>query len=83
MRILTDKKIKEALGRIAANYVIANDALMKSNMTVEEFSDAVNHVADNAISASQLLYGCDGIMYVNDIIHQYYNQNKHGISREK
>lgn len=57
--------------QIAANYIIAEDALKKANLSSEHFSDSVNHLTDNSISLAYIVGGEDGIRTLNEIIDKY------------
>ena len=72
MRIIRDKKIREAIYRISANYIIAKDALDKAHgadkMSLERYADAIQHITDNAIESASLIGGLRGINLINEII---------------
>lgn len=57
--------------QIAANYIIAEDALKRADLPFDNFSDCVNHLADNSISLAYIVGGDDGIRTLNEIINKY------------
>lgn len=71
MKIITKKQTRKAIMQIAANYIIAEDALKKADLPFEHFSDSVNHLADNSISLAYIVGGEDGIRTLNEIINKY------------
>lgn len=80
MRIIKDKKIHEAICRIAANHIIAQDALNKAHdsgkMPLEQWIDAVEHLADNTVEAATLIGGMKGLSMVNEIMNKRMFNNK-------
>lgn len=71
MKIITKKQTRKAIMQIAANYIIAEDALKKADLPSDNFSDSVNHLADNSISLAYIVGGEDGIRTLNKIINKY------------
>lgn len=81
MRIIKDKKIHEAISRIAANHIIALDALDKAHdsgkMPLAQWIDAVEHLTDNTVEAATLIGGMKGLSMVNEIMNKrMFNSNK-------
>ena len=72
MKIISNKKIINILNRVSANHVICADALSRADMSVENYSDAIEHLTDNTISIAISLYGESGMEYVSKVI----NKNK-------
>lgn len=71
MKIIRDKQIKEVILRIAANHIIALDALKKdNNMTVEQYADAVQHLTDNSVELAKLIGGLKGIAMLDGIVNR-------------
>lgn len=82
MKILSDKQVNEAIGRIAANQLIAEDALKRAHrngsLTPDEFSDATSHLDDNTIELASAIGGIKGISKLNEIVERYRNSWKGG-----
>ena len=78
MKIIRDKQIKEVILRIAANYIIALDALNKAHdkdaMTVEQYADAVQHITDNSVECAKLIGGLKGIVMLDRIVKSKMNK---------
>lgn len=72
MRIIRKKQIKGTILRTAANYIIALDALNKAHvnniLSVEQYTDAVQHITDNSVEIASAIGGLKGIAMINDII---------------
>lgn len=72
MRIIKNKTIRESLYRIAANYIIAKDALGKAhdsdNMSVKQYVDAIQHLTDNTVNTASAIGGLKGLNLINEII---------------
>lgn len=77
MKILSNKQVNHIIGRIAANQLIAEDALNRAHragtLTLNEFSDATSHLADNSIELASIIGGIKGISKLNDIVERYRN----------
>ena len=73
MKILNNKKIKDSLNRLVANYIISIDALKKIEMSVSDYSDASEHIIDNTITIANNLGGIKAMYYVNNQISEYEN----------
>lgn len=82
MKILSDKQVNKAIGRIAANQLIVEDALSRAfctdTLSLEEFSDATSHLADNSIELASIIGGIKGISRLNEIVERYRNSRKGG-----
>ena len=72
MRIIKNKTIRESIYRIAANYIIAKDALDKAHdadkMSIEQYNDAIQHLTDNTINTVSAIGGLKGLILINEII---------------
>lgn len=72
MRIIRNKTIRESIYRIAANYVIAKDALDKAHdadkMPIEQYGDAIQHLTDNTVNTVSAIGGLKGLILINEII---------------
>lgn len=81
MKILSDKQVDKAINRIAANQIIAEDALKRAHQTdalsLGEFSDATSHLADNSIELASIIGGVKGISKLNEIVERYRNFHNH------
>lgn len=77
MKILTDKQVNNTINRIAANQMIAEDALKRAHeagtLTLGEFSDATSHLADNSIELASIIGGLKGISTLNERVERYKN----------
>lgn len=73
MKILNNKKIKDSLNRLVANYIISIDALKKIEMSASDYLDASEHLIDNTLTIANYLGGIEGMYYVNDQIAEYEN----------
>lgn len=77
MKILTDKQVNNAINRIAANQLIAEDALKRAHMadalSLKEFSDATSHLDDNSIELASIIGGLRGISMLNERVERYRN----------
>lgn len=81
MKILTNKQTNNSINRIAANQIIAEDALKRAHLagtlTLNEFSDATSHLADNSIELASIIGGVKGISKLNEIVERYRNYHNH------
>ena len=72
MRIIKNKTIRESIYRIAANYIIAKDALDKAHdadkMSVKQYADAIQHLTDNTVNTASAIGGLKGLILINEII---------------
>lgn len=72
MRILSNKRIREIVALVAANYFIALDALHKAHendsLTLGQYTDAVSHLTDNMANIAKLAGGLDGLNKLDEII---------------
>lgn len=70
MKILTTKQVNNAINRIAANQLIAEDALKRAHMagvlSLKEFDDSFSHLTDNSIELASIIGGVKGISKLND-----------------
>ena len=78
MRIIRNKQIREAIFRIAANYIIALDGLHKAHekdsMTIEQYADSVQHLTDNSVECAKLIGGLKGIAMLDGIVKRKMNK---------
>lgn len=81
MKILSNKQVNNAINRIAANQLIAEDALNRAHQTdalsLSEFSDATSHLADNSIELVSIIGGVKGTSKLNEIVERYRNYHNH------
>ena len=72
MIIIKNKTIRESIYRIAANYIIAKDALDKAHdadkMSVKQYADAIQHLTDNTVNTVSAIGGLKGLELINEII---------------
>lgn len=72
MRIIKNKTIRKSIYRIAANYIIAKDALDKAHdsdrMSVKQYADAIQHLTDNTVNTVSAIGGLKGLELINEII---------------
>ena len=72
MRIIKNKTIRKSIYRIAANYIIAKDALDKAHdsdrMSVKQYDDAIQHLTDNTVNTVSAIGGLKGLILLNEII---------------
>ena len=72
MRIIRNKTIRESIYRIAANYIIAKDALDKAHdadkMPIKQYCDAIQHLTDNTVNTVSAIGGLKGLILINEII---------------
>ena len=72
MRIVRNKTIRESIHRIAANYIIAKDALDKAHdadmMSIEQYTDAIQHLMDNTVNIVSTIGGLKGLVLMDEII---------------
>lgn len=77
MNILSNKQVNNAINRIAANQLIAEDALKRAHeadkLSSGEFSDATSHLADNSIELASIIGGLKGISTLNERVERYRN----------
>lgn len=66
MKILNNKKIKDSLNRLVANYIISIDALKRIEMSASNYSDASEHLIDNTLTIAKYLGGIKAMYYVNN-----------------
>lgn len=78
MKIIRNKQIREAILRIAANHIIALDALNKAHekdaMTVAQYADTVQHITDNSVECAKLIGGLKGIVMLDRIVKSKMNK---------
>lgn len=81
MKILSSKQVNNAINRIAANQLIAEDALKRAHeadkLSLGEFSDATLHLADNSIELASIIGGIKGISKLDEIFERYRNYHNH------
>lgn len=81
MKLLTNKQVKNAINCIAANQLIAEDALKRAHeadkLSLGEFSDATSHLADNSIELAGIIGGAKGVSRLNEIVERYRNCHNH------
>lgn len=74
MRIIKNKTIRESIYRIAANYIIAKDALNKAHdadkMSVKQYADAIQHLTDNTVNIASAIGGLKGLNLINEIVQE-------------
>lgn len=72
MRIIKNKTIRESINRIAANYIMAKDALDKAldtdKMSVKQYADAIQHLTDNTVNTASAIGGLKGLNLINEIV---------------
>lgn len=72
MKIINNKTIRESIHRIAANYIIAKDALDKAHnadkMSVKQYADAIQHLTNNTLNTASAIGGLKGLILINEII---------------
>ena len=72
MRVIRNKTIRESIYRIAANYIIAKDALDKAHdadkISVKQYADAIQHLTDNTVNTVSAIGGLKGLILINEII---------------
>lgn len=72
MRIIKNKTIRESIYRIAANYIIAKDALDKAHdadkISVKQYADAIQHLTDNTVNTASAIGGLKGLNLMDEII---------------
>lgn len=72
MKLINKKQQKNILLMLAANYIIAKDALDRlgatTEMSVEEYHDAVEHLIDNTCGIAKGVAGIEGMLTVLDMI---------------
>lgn len=77
MKIISYKQANDIINRVAANQIIAEDALKRAHragaLTLNEFSDATSHLADNSIELASIARGIKGISKLNEIVERYRN----------
>ena len=80
MKIIRNKQIREAIFRIAANYIIALDTLNKAHdkdaITVEQYADAVQHITANSVECAKLIDGLKGIAMLDGIVKSKMNKSR-------
>lgn len=72
MTILTRKKQREILQRIAANHIIAKKTIDRlhetTEMSVEEYGHYMESLTDNTVRSSVLVAGMYGLGYVEALL---------------
>lgn len=70
MKLLTNKQIKQAILRIAANHIIAVDALYRTSslMSIQQYADAMQRLVDNSVESAKIVGGLKGINTLNEIV---------------
>ena len=72
MKVIRNKTIRESIYRLAANYIIAKDALDKAHdadkMSIEQYGDAIQHLTDNTVNTVSAIGGLKGLILINEII---------------
>lgn len=67
MKIIKSKKQHELALRIVANYLIGKDAICQAStgdsMTIEQATDAIDHLTQNTIEILTGIVGLDGLEY--------------------
>lgn len=75
MKILSNKEVNNAINRIAANQLIAEDALKRAYvadaLSFKEFDDSFSHLAENSIELASILGDSKGISKLNEIVERY------------
>ena len=78
MKILSDKKVNDAIYRIAANQLIAEDALKRAHisgdLSLECYADASSHLVDNTVELASIIGGAEGISKLNNMVERYRSQ---------
>ena len=74
MKILKKKTQHELALMIVANYLIGKDAICKASMTVEQMTDAIEHLTSNTVSLLTEIVGVEGLKYYT---------NKYGLGVSK
>lgn len=81
MKILSSKQVNNAINRIAANQLIAEDALKRAyeadKLSLGEFFDTTLHLADNSIELASIIGGIKGISKLDEIFERYSNYHNH------
>lgn len=72
MKILRKKEQKEILMRIAANHIIAKNAIDRlhntTEMSVEEYAHFVESLTDNTVRSASLIAGFYGLGFVEQAL---------------
>lgn len=72
MKILRRKEQKEILMRIAANHIIAKNAIDRlhntTEMSVEEYAHFVESLTDNTVRSASLIAGFYGLGFVEEAL---------------
>lgn len=72
MKILRKKEQKEILMRIAANHIIAKNAIDRlhntTEMSVEEYAHFVECLTDNTVRSASLIAGFYGLGFVEEAL---------------
>jgi hypothetical protein len=74
MKILTKKKQSEMLQRLAANHIIAANAINRlglgetTEMSIEEYADAMEHLIDNTCRLSEMVGGIRAMVTVKEMV---------------
>lgn len=80
MKILTKKEQKEALMRIAANHIIAQDVANRlhdtTEMSVEEYVRYIDKLIENTVHSARLIGGEAGMSMVRNIVESKFAKYK-------
>lgn len=72
MKLINKKQQKNILLMLAANYIIAKDALdkqvIKTEMSTDAYCDAAEHLISNTCEIASSVAGMAGILTVREII---------------
>ena len=72
MKILRQKEQKEILMRIAANHIMAKNAIDRlyntTEMSVEEYAHFVECLTDNTVRSASLIAGFYGLGFVEEAL---------------
>ena len=78
MKILKKKAQHELALQIVANYLIGKDAICRAStgdsLTVEQMTDAIEHLTSNTVSLLTAIVGVEGLKYYT---------NKYGLGVSK
>lgn len=69
MKIIKRKQQEELIKRIATNYLIAKESLLRNTtLSREDFNIAVKNITDNAIECAKIIGGLNGVKHINEIV---------------
>ena len=72
MKILTKTLQSEIIQRLAANHIIAANAINRlgetTEMSVEEYADAMEHLIDNTCRLSEMVGGIGAMVAVKEMV---------------